>query len=320
MYLFLFCSAQIVLTCSTADSPYPSTPTLSPLNSDPSVAEEEDNQKDADPFKTSARVVERVEKALAAAVSAAPLKLDPRRIDLQGSLSSTEGMVRTGQTSANVLALGQSASHLDRPVTRGGPFSFHHSPRQYILDQKDSLKPNGRTPNAVFVLRSSPQIIEEGGSDDEFWSEDEDDDKSVYSFPCEDSKINELVSAIAGLSLGTISTAARPTYTPTRLRARDSPFIPARTPVSSPMAVLPPVIAYVSTTQHTMPMEVDQDVLYPKPMTNDASRAQGTFEGVPMDGLVFHPEANDMEMADTFVTIRKLFQVAFLYFCFSLIF
>lgn len=312
------CSAQIVLTNNTADSPYPSTPTLSPFNSDPSVAGGEDSQNDLDPFKTPATVVDEVQKALMTTVATTPSTFNPQHFGLQGSHSSAEGMVRHSQTSANVSALGRSASHLERPFTRGESRPFHHSPRQYTLGRKDSSKSNGGIPNEAFVLRSAPQIIEEDSSDDEFWFEDQDD--AVYSFPCEDSKINELVSAIADLSLGSISTVASPTNAPTRLHAHTSPFVPACIPASSPVAVLPPVVtlAHISTTQHGMPMEVDQDVPYPKVPRNDAPHPQGTPGAVPMDGLVFHPEANDADMADTFVTIRELLRVAF-YFHFPLI-
>ncbi|KAF9646181.1 hypothetical protein BDM02DRAFT_280946 [Thelephora ganbajun] len=280
---------------SPPDSPYPSTPTLSPFDPDPSVAEGDKN--DVDPFETSARVVGKVEKALMVDVSTVPLKRGSQCVNHQESLSpliSAEGMVRLSQADPDVLALGRSASHLEKPFTRGTPISFHDTPRQYMLAPKS----NNSAPNAVFVLRSSPQIIEES-SDEEFGPEDrEDDDKTVYSFPCEDSKINELVSMMVRLSLGMGSTIARPDTTPARVRAR--------TPVSPPVAVFHNVLARPSTARHATPMEVDKDVLSPRVANEGTSHPQKISESVPMDGIVFHPEVRDMEMADAFATNSRL--------------
>jgi len=159
----------------------------------------------------------------------------------------------------------------------------------------------------VFVLRSSPQIIEEDSSDEELEPEDrDDDDKTTRSFPSEDSKINELVSMMANLSLGTGLNIARPIITPTRARARVSFFVPARTPVSSPVAVFCPVVAHPSSAQRITPMEVDEDIPDRKVANKDATYPQEIAEAVPMDGVVFYPEVKDMEMTDAFATNRKL--------------
>jgi hypothetical protein len=60
-------------------------------------------------------------------------------------------------------------------------------------------------------------------------------------------------------------------------------------------------------------MEVDKDALYYNIAINDPSHPQGIFEAVPMDGVLFYSEINDMDMVDTFATIRKLPQVALLH-------
>ena len=301
----LLCYTRQFLPGILADSPYPSTPTISPFDGDPGVAE--GNQNDVDPFEISARVVDKVEKALPAVVPAVPLKHDSQRVGIQKSpppLGSTEEMVCPTKTGADIL--GRSASELEKPFTRGASLSFYDSPRQYTLAQKVTSKPHGGSPGAVFVLRSSPQIIEEDSSDEESEPEDRDDDgKTAYSLPCEDSKINELVSMMASLSLGKGLAAVRPTITPTRVRARVPPFVPARTPVSSPVAALHPVVAYPSTGQH-FPMEVDDGVFDRKVANKDATYPQKILEALPMDGVVFHPEVKDMEMRDTFSINRKL--------------
>lgn len=183
---------------------------------------------------------------------------------------------------------------------------FHDAPRQYTLAQKtDTSKSNGC---AVFVLRSSPQIIDEDSSDEELEPEDQDDGgQTTYSFPCEDSKINELVRMMADLKLGTTSSnVARPTVTPTRVRAGASPLVPARTPVSSPVAVFRLAVVHSPTTQYATPMEVDGDVLDRKVANNDATHLRKFSEVVPMDGVVFHPEVRDTEMVDVFAFHRKL--------------
>lgn len=271
------------------------------------MAEDEINQNDADPFETSARVVGSVEKIFAADASTAPL-------DPQEPLGGTEGMVRPSQTSADVQELGRSAGNLEKPFTHDESLSFYHPPRQYTLGRRDSSKSNGCIPSVAFVLRSSLQITEE--SDDEFGSEGQDGDIAEYSFPCEDSKVNELISAMASLSLGTTSTVAHPTITPTPVRARVSHLFPARTSASADVAVFRLAVVDLSTIQYTMPMEIDEDAVYPKVAINDALHLQGMSEAVSMDGVVFHPDFNDMEMADTFVTIRKLLQVVLYHYYF----
>jgi hypothetical protein len=297
------------LTVVLADSPYPSTPTVSPFNADPSVVE--GNHNDMDPFEISSRTIDELEKVRAVAVSTVPLKDDPQRVGSQKSPPfpcSAEGTVGPTKTSIGVPELGRSTSDLEKPFTRGASLSFHDPRRQYKLAQKrDTPKPNSGAPGAVFVLRSSPQIIEEDSSDEEFEPEDPDDnEKTTYSLPSGDSKINELVSMMASLNLGTGLNVARPAVTPTRVHARVSLFVPARTPVSSPVAVLHPVVAHPSTAQHATPMEVDEDVLNRKVANKDATYPQKIVEAVPMDGVVFHPEVKDMEMTDAFATNRKL--------------
>ena len=216
--------------------------------------------------------------------------------------------MRPAKTSADVPGLERSASDLEKPFTRGASLSFHGSPRQYkLVQKKEASKSNSDAPSAVFILRSSPQIIEEDSSDEDFALEDQDDDeKTTYSFPSEDSKISELVSMMASLSLGIDSNLARPTITPTRARARVSLFVPARTPVSSPVAVFGPVVAHPSTVQHATPMEIDEDILDRKVANKGATYPRKIGEAVPMDGIVFHPEVKDMEMTDAFATSRKL--------------
>jgi hypothetical protein len=292
----------VVLTSDQADSPNPSTPTLSPFNSNLSVAE--GGQDDADPFEVSVRVVDRVEKALAVAVSIVPPKLDPQCANLQESpplCGDTERTVHPDHTGADVPALGRPARHLEKPFTRGASLLFHESPRQYTLRHKvGASKPKHGASDAVFVLRSAPQILEEGSSDEESGSEGPDDgDNTSYSFPCEDSKINQLVSMLASLSLGTCPTVARPTITPTRVRARASLFAPARTPTSSP-------VARPSTAQRATPMEVDEGSPHLKVANKDVLHPHGIPEVMPMNGVVFYPEVRDMEMADAFAINRKL--------------
>ena len=299
----------MVLTYNSADSPYPSTPTFSPFNSFPSVAGGEDIQNEADPFETSARVLDKVGEALAAV----PLKPDPQQAYPQESLRSTGGRVGPNKTSDDVPTLGRFASQIDKPFTRGESLSFYHPSRQYTLDQKNPSNSNGGAPNAVFLLRSSPQIVEEDCSDDGFELEDQGGDTAVYSFPCEDSKVNELVSAMACLDLGTGSIVARPTIIPTRARVRVSHFVPARGSALPPAVVPRFVVAKVSATQQTVPMEVDEDVHHPRVAINRVSHLHGASEAAPMDGVVFHPEANDMEMGDTFVTLRKKLQMTLFY-------
>ena len=297
------------LTVILADSPYPPTPTVSPFDADPSVVE--GDQNDADPFEILPRTIDGVERARAVALSAVPLKDDSHCIDFQESpppFRSAEGTVRPAKTSADVPGLERSASGLEKPFTRGASLSFHDPPRQYkLVQKKDASKSNSDAPSAVFILRSSPQILEEDSSDEEFELEDrDDDDKTTYSFPSEDSKISELVSMMASLNLGTGLNVACPTITPTRARARVSLFVPARTPVSSPVAVFSPAVAYPLTAQRATPMEVDEDVLDRKVANKGATYPQKIREAVPMDGVVFHPEVKDMEMTDTFDTNRKL--------------
>ena len=254
--------------------------------------------------------MDEVKKARGVAVLAVPLKDDSQRVDFQESpppLRSTEGTVRPTKTSADIPGLGRSASDLEKPFTRGASLSFHDPPRQYKLAQKKDTKSNSGTPSAVFVLRSSPQIIEEESSDEEFEPEDRgDDDKTTHSFPFEDSKMDELVSMMASLSLGTGLNIACPIITPTRARARVSSFVPARTPVSSPVAMFRPVVAHPSTAQHAIPMEVDEDVPDRTVANKSATYPQEIAEAVPMDGVVFYPEVKDMEMMDAFATNRKL--------------
>ena len=274
------------------------------------MAKDDDDQNDADPFETPARVAKAKE---ATVVSTEPLKLEPQLVDDQESPNNAEGLVSPGQTSADVPVLGRSAGRLEKPFTHGESLSFYHSPRQYTLGRKDFSKSDDDAPDIVFMLRSSPEIIECDISDDESGLEDRDQYDAVYSIPCKDSKINELVSAMASLSLGTALTVARPTITPTRIRALMSPSVPVpvRTPVSSPVAVSHlAVVTLPTTTQHTIAMEVDVDIVHPKVGMNGALRPHGMSEAAPMDGVVFHPEANDMEMADTFATNRKLLKVA----------
>lgn len=264
-----------------------------------------------DPFVTSASVVYEVRKALAVVVPTLPLSHDSQQVDLQDSPpppNGAEGIVRPAQPNTDVPEVGRLAGDLEKPFTRGALLSFHDPPRHYTLARKATMKSDSGTPSVVFVLRSSPKIIEEDSSDEDLELEDRDDDgdKTTYFFPCEDSKINKLVSMMASLSLGTGMTVARPTVTPTRVRARVPPFDHAHTPVSSPVAVSHPVVAHPSTAERATPMEVDDDVLHPKVVNKDAPHPQKIPEAVPMDGIVFHPEAKDTEMADAFVINRKL--------------
>lgn len=271
------------------------------------------NQNDTDPFEVSPRIIEEVKKARGVVISTVPLKDDSQRVDFQESpppSRSAEGTARPTKTSADIPGLGRSVSDLEKPFTRGASLSFHDHPHQYKLTQKkDTSKSNGGASSAVFVLRSSPQIIEEDSSDEELEPEDRDDDgKTTRSLPSEDSKINELVSMMANLSLGTSLNISCPIITPTRGRARVSFFVPARTPVSSPVAVFRQVVARPSLAQHVIPMEVDEDIPDRKVANKDATYPQEIVEAVPMDGVVFYPEVKDMEMTDAFATNRKLSQ------------
>jgi hypothetical protein len=315
MYCSPLCSTEAVLIRNLADSPYPYTPTLSPFDSDPGVAEGGGN--DADPFDTSISVADKVEKAPAIVVQTVPLETDSRH-DFREPLSlrsSIKEMVRPSQPGAHVPALGRTSNHLaEEPFKRGESLSFHRSPRRYTLDQKKAFfKPNGDAPNLVFVPRSSPHVIEEDYSDEESGPEDQGDEKSVYSFSCEDSKINELVSMMASLSLGTAPTVARLAITPTRIRSRFFPFFPARTAVPSPVAAFHPSMNPPSDVQHATTMEVDKNILCLNLASTGAPHPQGTPEAVSMDGVVFHPEVKDVGMMDTFATNRKLLQMVLIY-------
>jgi hypothetical protein len=265
------------------------------------------NQNDMDPFVTSARV-EKAEKTLAVFGSPVALKHDSWCVDLRESsspLNSAEG--RPSQTGADVLGFGRPASPLEKHFTPAVPLFFHHPPRQYALAQKvDVSKSNDGAPNAAFVPRSSPQIIEEDGSDEEFEPEDQgNDDTTTSSFPCEDPKINELIPKLASLSLGTCLAIVPPTVTPIRDRACVPAFVPVRTPVSSPVAVSHPVVARPGMVEHATPMEVDEGSLYPTVVNEDPPCPQRVSEAVPMEGIVFHPEVKDVEMTDAFPTNRK---------------
>jgi len=222
--------------------------------------------------------------------------------------------VRLTETSADVPGLERSTRNLEKSFTGDATLFFHDPPRQYTPGQKMDTKSNSGASSAVFVLRSSQIIEEEVSSDEESESEDRDnDDKATYSFPCEDSKINELVSKLASLSLGTISAVSRPTITPTRVRTRVFPSVPARTPVSSPVAAFHPVVGHPSAAQHATPMEVDEDVPDRKVANRGATYPQKISEAVPMDGVVFHPEVKDVEMADAFATDCKLLRLTPIY-------
>ena len=215
-------------------------------------------------------------------------------------------MVHSTQPSTDVPGVGRLASDLEKPFTRGALLSFHDPPRHYMLARKVATKSDSGAPSAVFVLRSS-QIIEEDSSDEEFELEDRDgDDETAYFFPCEDSKINKLVSMMGCLSLGAGVTVARPTITPARVRARVFPFVPARTPGSSPVAVFHPVVTRPLAVERAMPMEVDEDVLHPKVVDKGAPYPQRVSEVVSMDGVVFHPVVKDMEMTDALAANREL--------------
>ena len=264
-------------------------------------------QSDVDPFETSMGVgdVERILADILLSVQGAGVKRSP------SPFSSAEGMVRSGQVGTNGLGVGRPASNLEKPLTNGAPLSFHDTPRQYTLVQKtDTARSNNGT---TVVLRSSPHIIEDS-SDEELEPEDQDDD--AYSFPYEDRKINELVSQVASLSLGTGLSSAHSTVTPTR--GRVPAFVPASTPTSSPVALIHSVTVRPSTAEHATPMKVYEDVPHPEVANKGASRPQGISDVVPMDGVVFHPEVKDVEMSEAFATNRKLLQVTLIY-CLSLI-
>lgn len=275
----------------------------------------EGDQNDVDPFEISVGVINKVvEKVRAVIALTVPLKYDTQRVNLQESpspLDNAEGTVRPTQMSVNVPGLGRSTGSLEKPFAHGARLSFHDPPRQYVLAQKMHTKSDS---GAVFVLRSSQIIEEEDSSDEESDPEDrDDDDKTTYSFPCEDSKINELVSRMVSLSLGSTSTVSRPTITPTRVRTRVFPFVPARSPVSSPVAAFHPLVAHPSTVQCATPMEIDGDVLGRKVANKGATCPQGVSEAVPMDGVVFHPEVKDVEMTDAFATDCKLPRATLIY-------
>lgn len=318
MYCPLFRSTEEILTWKLADSPYPSTPTSSAFHSDLSVVAS--GQSDADPFETLVGVGD-VEKILADIVSSLQLRNESMGVDLQGSpssLSGAEGMVRSGQVGTNGMGERWPVSNPENPFTNGASLSFHGTPRRYTPAQKmDTTKSNCGTTIAVFVLRTSPQIIEGDSSDQELDPEDRDDDDiAAYLFPYEGQTINELVSEVASLSLGTGLSTPHPTITPTR--ACVPAFPPASTPVSSPVAVIHPAILYPSTAEHTTSMEVHKDVLHPEVVNKGAPRPQGISDAVPMDGVVFHPEVKDVEMSEVFATTRKLLQATLIY-CLSLI-
>jgi hypothetical protein len=154
---------KVILTRRPADSPYPLTPT-SPFKSDPSVAG--GNQNNADPFETSAKVLD--EAVTADAPTMLP-KRNPQHIDLQrlpSLLDDTGGAVGSGRADADVPALGRSVNHFEKPLTRITPTPFHDSPRQCTLGKGvGALKFNDGVPNAVFVARSSLQVLEDGSDD-----------------------------------------------------------------------------------------------------------------------------------------------------------
>ena len=222
-------------------------------------------------------------------------------------------MIRSVQVGTNGLGAGRPTSNLEKPLTNGVSLSFHDTPRQYALAQKtDTTKSKDGTSVAVFALRSSPQIIEEDSSDEELEQEDQDDDNmTAYSFPCEGRKINELVSKVASLSLRTGLSTAHPTITPTRVHV--PAFVPPLAPVS-PVAVIYPVTAHASTAEHATPMEVNENVPHPEVANKGAPRPQGIPDAMPMEGVVFHPEVKDVEMSEAFATNRKLLQVTHLYY------
>jgi len=256
-----------------------------------------------------------VEKILADIVSSLPPRNGSEGVDLQGPPSPSSGaeeMVRSGWVGTNGSGVGRPAADLEKPFTNGASLSFHNTPRQYMLAQLvDATKSSNGAPIAVFILRGS-QIIEENSSDEELEPEDpDDDDITAYSFPLEDRKIDELVSKVASLSLGTDLPTGHPTITPARVRG--PAFVPASTPVSSPVAVSHPAIVQPSTAEHATPMEVDQDVPHPEVVNKGAPRTQGISDAVPMDGVVFHPEVKDVEMSEAFATNRKLLQVTLIY-------
>ena len=307
-----------MLTRRSADSPYPPTPTPPSFNSDPSVAE--GNQHNADPFETSAKVLD---EAATADTPAVPPKRNPQHIDLQrlpSLLNDTGVMVCPGRTDADIPALGRSVNHLEKPLMRITSSSFHGSPRQYTLGKGvGASKFNDGAPSAVFVVRSSPQVLQDG-SDDEFEPDpDQDDDKTAYTSPCEDSKINELVSTLANLSLGVASTVAPPTITPTCVRAHVFPFATARTPTSHLVKDLRSVATHLPPAQYTTLIRAGEGGFPPEVPNKGTPHIQETPEAVLMDGVVFHPNVRDMEMADTFDTNRELHRATFVCLSSSLI-
>ena len=276
------------------------------------------NQDDADPFEILEKVYD-IEETLAVVVPPVPLKHGSQRTDLQESpspLNSAEGTGYPSQKGADItLGLRRSARHLERRFTRGALLSFHDPPGQYTLAQRvGTLNLDNGAPNVVSVLRNSPQIFEEDIPDEEAEPENRDDDDAApYSFPCEDPKINELVSKMTSLSLGTSLSISRSTVTPTRVRARVPAFTPVCAQASSVVAVLRPVESRPPTVQRATPMDVDEDVLYPKVVNKGAPHPEKILEAVLMDGVVFHPEVKDVEMSEAFATNRKLSRATLIY-------
>ena len=276
------------------------------------------NQDDADPFEILEKVYD-IEKTLAVVVPPVPLKHGSQRTDLQESpspLNSAEGTGYPSQRGADItLGLRRSARHLERRFTRGALLSFHDPPGQYTLAQRvGTLNLDNGAPNVVSVLRNSPQIFEEDIPDEEAEPENRDDDDAApYSFPCEDPKINELVSKMTSLSLGTSLSISRSTVTPTRVLARVPAFTPVCAQASSLVAVLRPVESRPPTVQRATPMDVDEDVLYPKVVNKGAPHPEKILEAVLMDGVVFHPEVKDVEMSEAFATNRKLSRATLIY-------
>lgn len=221
---------------------------------------------------------------------------------------------------SGVLAAVGPANRLERPFTRGISICFHDPPRQYTLAQKaDVPTSNDTAPHAAFVLRSSPKIIEEDGSDEELEPETRDDDDiTAYPSPCEDPKINELVSKVASLGLGTSLSIARPIITPARVHTHVPALVPTRTPVSPPMAffhtaVIHTAVTHPSTAEHATPMEVDEDVPCLEVLNKGAPRPQEILEVVPMVDVVFYPELKDVQMSEAFATNRKLVRMTLMY-------
>ena len=294
-----------VLTWSPADSPYLSTPISSVFHPDPNVVG--GNENDVDPFKT----LEEVEGAgkISGVVVSPSLKRDSEHADLQESPSppnNAEGTACPSQRGADVVGLGKPANHLEKPFTRGASLFFHDPPRQYTLVRRvDSGSDNGAS-GAMFVIRSSPQIIEEDCL--EFEPKGQNDNESTpYSFPCEDPKIDELVAKMASLCLGTGLPIARSIVTLTRVGARAPALAHARTTASHIMAAFHPLVVRPSIAGYATPAEVKGLVLYPKVVNKGAPRQYWRIsEAVSMDGVMFHPEVEDVEMSEVLATNRKL--------------